>query len=103
MATLTQESKNTDKTRLTARVEANVFEKISYAASLQGSVVSQFLVSSALEKAETIIRNERMISLTMQESDQFMKLLEEPAKPNKRLFDAFNSFMKDDLNVEYKG
>ena len=33
MGTLAQGSKNTDKTRLTARVDAKIFEKISYAAS----------------------------------------------------------------------
>ena len=88
------------KERVTARIAQSAFEKIEYAAALQGATVNQFLVSSALHNAEKIIEHERSIKLSSEETCRFMAILEEPPKPNTKLRAAFQSFQEDSLNVE---
>jgi uncharacterized protein (DUF1778 family) len=41
--------------RISARVPESVFETLTRAAALVGSTVNQFLVQSALERAQTVI------------------------------------------------
>lgn len=85
---------------ITARVAPTALEKIEYAASIQGATVNQFLVSSALETAESIIEHERRITLSQAEAQKFMSI--RPPKPNNKLKAAFQSFQEHSLNVERK-
>ncbi|MBN0986118.1 DUF1778 domain-containing protein [Amphritea pacifica] len=88
--------------RITARVAPTALEKIEYAASIQGATVNQFLVSSALETAESIIEHERRITLSKAEAQKFMSILARSPQPNQKLKAAFQSFQEDSLNVERK-
>lgn len=86
--------------RITARVAPAALEKIEYAALVQGSTVNQFLVSSALDIAESIIENERRIRLSKEEVKKFLSIIASPPKPNNKLKAAFQSFQDDSLHVE---
>lgn len=90
------------KERITARIAQSAFEKIEYAAALQGATINQFLVNSALHNAEEIIEHERSIKLSNENALRFIAILEEPPMPNTRLRAAFQSFQEDSLHVERK-
>jgi uncharacterized protein (DUF1778 family) len=80
--------------RITARVPQTVQERLQQAADLMGATLNQFLVEAAVEKAEKIIERERMIALFRQDAAMFVKLLDNPGKPNKALSKALERYKK---------
>jgi uncharacterized protein (DUF1778 family) len=50
--------------RVSARVPLHVYDMLSQAAELSGATVNQFLVQSALEKAQKLMERERFIRMT---------------------------------------
>lgn len=87
-----------ERGRITARVPLAVQEKLQAAADLVGSTLNQFVVQSALEKAEQIIDRETMIGLTRRDAAMLIDLLENPPKPNaalKRALERYKGRIKD--------
>lgn len=80
--------------RVSARIPANVYETLTQAAEFTGATLNQFLVQSALEKAEAIIEKERIISMSMRSASVFLDAVENPPKPNRRLKSAVKSYKK---------
>ena len=74
--------------RVSARVPSNVFNILAQAAELTGSTLNQFLVQSALEKAEKVIERERFIKMTERSAVAFFNALENPPEPNQKLKQA---------------
>jgi uncharacterized protein (DUF1778 family) len=81
-----------ERGRITARVPQAVQDKLMEAAALTGSTLNQFLVQSALEKAEQIIDREKTIGLTAKDAAMLIELLENPVKPNAALRKAIRSY-----------
>jgi uncharacterized protein (DUF1778 family) len=81
-----------ERGRITARVPLAVQEKLQEAADLVGATVNQFVVQSALEKAEQIIDREKMIALTQMDAAMLIELLENPPKPNEALARALDRY-----------
>lgn len=81
-----------ERGRLTARVSISEHERIEKGALLSGAKVSQFMVKAALEIADRIIEEERTISLTNQEIEEFYNLILDPPKPNQTLINAINNY-----------
>lgn len=81
-----------DKGRITTRIPLAVLDKLQEAADLTGATVNQFVVQSALEKAEEIIDRERVISLSNKDAAMLLTLLDNPVKPNRALLAAFARF-----------
>ncbi|MEA3544682.1 MAG: DUF1778 domain-containing protein [Thermodesulfobacteriota bacterium] len=77
--------------RITTRVPENVHNLLSEAASLVGSTLNQFVVQSALEKANRIIEHERFVYLADQASKKFIDALGHPPQPNDKLKEAFRT------------
>jgi len=71
--------------RVSARVPSHVVDILTQAAELNGSTLNQFLVQSALEKAEKVIERERFISMTARSATAFFNALEDPPEPNRKL------------------
>ncbi len=71
--------------RLDARVSREQKKVIERAASLVGRSVTDFVVTSAQEKAEETIRKHEMMSLTVRDSVTFVEALLDPPEPNERL------------------
>jgi uncharacterized protein (DUF1778 family) len=67
------------------------------AADLTGATVNQFVVQSALEKAEEIIDRERGISLSRRDAATLLTMLDNPMPANKALQGAFKRF-KEKVN-----
>lgn len=81
-----------DKGRITTRVPLGVLERIQEAADLTGATVNQFIVQSALKKAEEIIDREKVISLSGRDAAMLLTMLDNPTQPNKALLSAFERF-----------
>ncbi|KAK45411.1 DUF1778 domain-containing protein [Caballeronia sp. LZ029] len=91
------DTENSVRGRITARLSAEKQEVLQLAADLSGSTLNQFVVQSALRAAEQVIEQEdviRSIRLTVEQSQRFFALLDEPAKPNEALQRAMERFRK---------
>ena len=75
--------------RISARVSENVYQTLHRAASLVGSTVNQFLVQSALERAQAVIKEESIVYLTGESAKRFIDAIENPPVPNQKLKTAF--------------
>ncbi len=81
-----------DRGRITTRVSASVQETLETAASLTGATVNQFIVQSSLREAERIIEQERVIRLSAKEATAFLRALDKPLPPNKKLTAALQDY-----------
>jgi uncharacterized protein (DUF1778 family) len=74
--------------RLVARVSQDVQEFVKNAADLSGATLSQFIVEAVTAKARTVINEERLIKLTLEEAEVVFNALENPPPTNSKLLDA---------------
>ena len=78
--------------RVSARVPLHVYDMLSQAAELSGATVNQFLVQSALEKAQKVMERERFIRMTTRSASLFFDALENPPEPNEKLKHAIKAY-----------
>ena len=71
--------------RIPARMPTAVYERLVEAAQAVGATLNQFIVQSALEKADAILERERVISLSSASADALFTLMENPPEPNEYL------------------
>ena len=71
--------------RIPARMPTAVYDRVVEAAQAVGATLNQFLVQSALEKANQILEQERVIKLSTHAAKTVFDLIENPPEPNKRL------------------
>lgn len=74
--------------RIPARMPHEVYERIAAASRAVGATLNQFLVQSALDRANDVLERERRIALSMEAAEAFFALLENPPDPNERLKEA---------------
>lgn len=74
--------------RVPARMPTAVYERLVEAAQAVGATLNQFLVQSALEKANAILDQERTIKLSASSADTVFTLMENPPEPNECLKNA---------------
>lgn len=79
------------RTRLEARLPADIKAMIEHAASLEGRSVSDFVVDSARSAALETIERHQTIRLTLEESYRLVDLLLNPPEPNDALRRAFEA------------
>ncbi|MEW5804942.1 MAG: DUF1778 domain-containing protein [bacterium] len=78
--------------RVTARVPSHVYETLTQAAELSGATLNQFLIQSALEKAQEVIEKEHLIHMSMKSAEAFFDAIENPPPPNDRLIAAMKKY-----------
>ena len=78
--------------RITARVSEQIKETLMVAADLTGATLNQFLVQSALEKAENMIEKDKLIQLSNKDAHLFFDVLENPPEPNTKLKNAVKNY-----------
>ena len=71
--------------RVEARLNPEQKRRIGYAASLKGTSISDFLVSSADEAAARAIEQHEVWTLTDRDRDVFVKALLRPPAPSRRM------------------
>ena len=86
--------------RVSARVPTHVYDTLAQAADLMGATINQFLVQSAIEKAQTVIENERLIKMTTRSANAFFDIIENPPAPNEKLMDAMRAYKGSFDNAE---
>ena len=86
--------------RVSARVPSHVYTMLTEAAELSGATLNQFLVQSAFEKAQLIIEQERVISMTQQSASIFFNALEKPPAPGKKLKKAVKAYKRLKANAK---
>lgn len=84
-----QSANSGSRGRITARVPQNVVDVLELAASMVGSTLNQFVTQAALEKAEKIVENERLLQLSENTAACFFDLLDNPPEPTQQLLDGF--------------
>ena len=89
--------------RISARVRPSVKETIQQAADLTDSTMNQFLVHSALEKAQAVIEHEHIINLTLKDAQTFFEAVSRPPEPSRTLMTAMKAYKKEFPNVENRG
>lgn len=81
--------------RLEARISSELKTILQYAADLQGSSLSEFLIRSARESANEVIREHQVIKFSTLDSRAFAESLFNPKKPNKKLKSAYLNYKKE--------
>jgi uncharacterized protein (DUF1778 family) len=81
-----------DKSRVTARVPAEMRQALEEAAQLQGSTLNQFIVQSAFQEAQRVLERETVIRLSRRDAQKVFSLLERPPKANKQLKEALKAY-----------
>ena len=76
--------------RIPARMPLEVYERIATAAQTIGATLNQFLVQSALDKANDILERERVITLSTSSAKALFDLIENPPDPNDCLKEAMH-------------
>lgn len=81
-----------ERNRITARVSQPIAMKLQEAADLSGATLNQFLIQSALEKAEKILDREKAIYFSENDAAMLINMLDNPSKPNTALLKAFERY-----------
>ena len=76
--------------RIPARMPTAVYERLVEAAQAVGATLNQFLVQAALEKANSILEEERTIKLSSASAEAVFALMENPPEPNEYLKNAMH-------------
>ncbi len=79
---------NAKSERLAARLTSRQKELLQRAADLTGRSLTDFIVSSALERAETTIRSYEVLELSERDAKAFFEALDNPPKLNAKLSEA---------------
>ena len=84
--------------RITARVTPDVQALLAKAAALMGiSSINSFVLSSAIEKAQSIMEREETLKLSKQDSMLFLEALDKPTMANAKLAKVFQDYEKKTL------
>jgi len=89
--------------RVSARIPLRVYEKLTEAAQVIGATLNQFLVQSALEKADQILEQERVIQMSKRDAKVFFDAVDNPPPINEKLLDAMKAYQEAFPNVENRG
>ena len=87
-----QDATSVSRGRITARVSQNVVDVLELAAGMVGSTLNQFVTQAALEKAERIVENERILQMSEKTAAWFFDLLDNPPPPSQNLVDALSHY-----------
>jgi uncharacterized protein (DUF1778 family) len=89
--TILNRAEEQDRTRITARVPAQLRETLEEAAAIIGTTINQFVVQSAFVEAQRVIERETIIRLSHEDAKKVFFLIDNPPKPNKKLKEAFRA------------
>ncbi len=81
-----------ERGRITARVPQAVQETLEMAAGLTGATLNQFIVQAALLEAERVIERERIIRLSIRDTEAFTAALDHPQPPKAKLKAALDDY-----------
>lgn len=71
--------------RISLRLGRDAKRRLERAAAYADKTLTDFVLDVALQRADTLVRQHEMITLTPAEWDRFQQMLLDPPEPNKRL------------------
>lgn len=74
--------------RVSLRLSPQSKRKLERAAAYSDKTLTDFVVDVALQKAEAVVREHEMITLTPEEWERFQEMLLNPPEPNEKLKEA---------------
>lgn len=80
--------------RLESRCTVQQKNIVQQAASLSGLSLTDFTVSSVLEKAMSVISKQSMIDLSLKDQEKFVRVLLASPEPNNALLEAKERYQK---------
>ncbi|WAX55101.1 DUF1778 domain-containing protein [Jatrophihabitans cynanchi] len=80
----------TKSARLNLRLNADDDALLRQAAAALGQSVSEFLTSSAVERAHDVLADQRHFDLDVETWNRFVAILDEPAEPDPALVSLFS-------------
>ncbi|MBU0995279.1 MAG: DUF1778 domain-containing protein [Proteobacteria bacterium] len=83
--------------RITARVPAEMRNRLVEAAAISGATLNQFLVQAAVEKAQSVIEKERVVRLSYKDAETFFNAIENSPEANDKLKAAIKKYKKSEL------
>lgn len=86
METATQNAKE----RINLRLKSSAKNLIKRAASFEGKTVSNFILASALERAEQAVQDHEIMALNAADSKIFFEALDAPVRFNRKLAAALD-------------
>ncbi|MFZ5790514.1 MAG: DUF1778 domain-containing protein [Pseudomonadota bacterium] len=87
-------TEETKDERLQVRLDLRAKSMLQRAAGYRRKTISQFVLSTALEEAERVIRENEAVTLTDADWKLFYDALVHPPKPNAALRKAFDRYKK---------
>jgi uncharacterized protein (DUF1778 family) len=81
--------------RFQTRMPYNVHEKLRHAAEISGATLNQFVVQSALEKANFVLEREQVLNLTFRDAEVLFEAIENPPLPNELLIKAAENYKRE--------
>jgi len=79
---------DTRQERINLRLKGSAKRSLERAASLEGKTVSQFVLTSALARAEKAIHEHTVMRLNAQDTEAFFDALSQPVRFNSKLVAA---------------
>lgn len=74
-----------ERVRVTARIPAEMRDRLEEAAELMGSTLNQFVVQSAVQEAQRVLERETTIRLSREAAQRILEMIDDPPKPTKAL------------------
>lgn len=81
--------------RIEARVSPELKRRLQYAANLQASSLSEFLLRSAEKAANEVINEHQIMKLTAEDSSKFVNAIFNPPTPNSKLKQAYTNYKRE--------
>ena len=75
--------------RINLRLSREAKRKLERAAAYSDKTLTDFVIDVALQRADSIVRQKEIVTLTPAEWERFQTMLFNPPAPNKRLKRAF--------------
>ncbi len=88
-------NQSTKAERIEARVSPELKKRLQYAADLQGSSLSEFLLRSTEKAANEVISERQIMKLTTEDSRKFVNAIFNPPAPNSKLKGAYAHYKKE--------
>ena len=79
------EATDTKQERINIRLKSNAKKVLERAASFEGKTVSNFVLSSALARAEKTIHEHEVMNLSARDAEVFFQALTKPVRFNEKL------------------
>jgi len=86
--------------RFQIRMPYHVHERLTHAAEKLGATLNQFVVQSALEKANSVLEREQVLNLTYRDAEALFETIENSPLPNQLLIKAARNYKREFIDEQ---